>query len=165
MVFLKVAPWKHVIRFGMKGKLAPRYIGPYKIIERIGTVAYRVLLPPHLDRIHNVFHVSMLRKANLDPTRILPQIPMEVREDLTIEVQPVQIMDRSIKELRNKKVPLVKVLWRNSQIEEETWERESEMMKNYPGLFSYIGMNLNFEDEIFYFGGENVKTSRRKIIN
>jgi hypothetical protein len=102
MVFLKVAPWKHVIRFGMKGKLAPRYIGPYKIIERIGTVAYCVLLPPHLDKIHNVFHVSMLWKANLDPTRILPQISMEVREDLTMEVQPVRIMDRSIKELRNK---------------------------------------------------------------
>jgi len=71
MVFLKVALWKHVIRFGMKGILAPRYIGPYKIIERIGTVAYRILLPPHLDRIHNVFHVSMLQKADLDPTRIL----------------------------------------------------------------------------------------------
>ena len=98
MVFLKVAPWKHVIRFGMKGKLVPRYIGPYKIIERIGMVAYRVLLPPHLDRIHNVFHASMLRKANLDPTRILPHISMEVREDLTMEVQPVRIMDRSTKE-------------------------------------------------------------------
>jgi len=147
----------------MKGKLAPRYIGPYKIIERIGMVAYRILLPPHLDRIHNVFHVSMLRKADLDPTRILPQIPMEVQEDLTMEVQTVQIMDRSIKGLRNKKVPLVKVLWRNSQIEEETWERESEMMK-YPGLFSYIGMNLNFKDKIFFRRGE-CKTSRRKIIN
>ena len=66
MVFLKVAPWKHVIRFRMKGKLAPRYIEPYKIIEIIGTVAYRILLPPLLDRIHNVFHVSMLRKADLD---------------------------------------------------------------------------------------------------
>jgi hypothetical protein len=66
MVFLKVAPWKHVIRFGMKDKLVPRYIGPYKIIERIGTVAYQIILPPHLDRIHNVFYVSMLRKADLD---------------------------------------------------------------------------------------------------
>ena len=69
-----------------------------------------------------------------------------------MEVQPVKIMDRSIKELQNKKVSLIKVLWRNSQIEEETWERESEMMK-YPGLFSYIGMNLNFEDEIFLSEG------------
>jgi len=120
MVFLKVAPWKHVIRFGMKDKLVPRYIGPYKIIERIGTVAYQIILPPHLDRIHNVFYVSMLRKADLDLAWILPQISMEAREDLTMEVQPVQIMDRSIKELRNKKVPLVKVLWINSQIEEET---------------------------------------------
>ena len=76
---------------------------------------------------------------------------MEVREDLTMEVKPVQIMDRSINELQNKKVSLIKVLWRNSQIEEETWERESEMMKKYPGLFSYIGMNLNFEDGIYFF--------------
>jgi len=74
-----------------------------------------------------------------------------VREDLTMEVKPVQIMDRSINELRNKMVPLVKVLRRNSQMEEETWERESEMMKKYPGLFSYIGMNLNFEDGIYFF--------------
>ena len=72
MVFLKIVPWKHVIQFRMKDKLAPRYIVAYKIIERIGTVAYQILLPPHLDRIHNVFHVSMLRKANLDPARILP---------------------------------------------------------------------------------------------
>jgi hypothetical protein len=76
---------------------------------------------------------------------------MEVREDLTMEVKPVQIMDRSINELRNKMVLLVKVLRRNSQMEEETWERESEMMKKYPGLFSYIGMNLNFEDGIYFF--------------
>ena len=74
-----------------------------------------------------------------------------MREDLTMEVKPVQIMDRSINELRNKMVPLVKVLRRNSQMEEETWERESEMMKKYPGLFSYIGMNLNFEDGIYFF--------------
>jgi hypothetical protein len=92
----------------------------------------------------------MLRKADLDPTRILPQIPMEVQEDLTMEVQPVQIMDQSIKELRNKKVSLVKVLWRNSQIEEETCERESEMMKKYPGLFSYIGMNLISRKKFFF---------------
>jgi hypothetical protein len=72
MVFLKIVPWKHVIQFRMKDKLAPRYIEAYKIIERIGTVAYQILLPPHLDRIHNVFHVSMLWKANLDPARILP---------------------------------------------------------------------------------------------
>jgi hypothetical protein len=94
----------------------------------------------------------------LDPTRILPQIPMEVREDLTVVVQPVQIMDRSINELQNKKLSLIKVLWRNYQIEEETWERESEMMKKYPRLFSYIGMNLNFEKEIFFRRGE-CKTS------
>ena len=73
-----------------------------------------------------------------------------IREDLTMEVQPMQIMDRSIKELRNKKVSLGKVLWRNSQIKEETWERESEMKKKYPGLFYCIGTNLNFEEKSFF---------------
>jgi hypothetical protein len=87
---------------------------------------------------------------------------MEVREDLTMEVQPVQIMDRSIKELQNKKVLLVKVLWTNSQIEEETWERESEMMKKYPRLFPYIGMNLISRMK-FFLGGENVKPLGEKL--
>jgi len=87
---------------------------------------------------------------------------MEMWEDLTIEVQPVQIMDRSIKELQNKKVSLVKVLWRNSQIEEETWEKESEMMKKYPELFPYIGMNLISRMK-FFSGGDNVKPLGEKL--
>jgi hypothetical protein len=87
---------------------------------------------------------------------------MEMREDLTIKVQLVQIMDRSINELQNKKVPLVKVLWRNSQIKEETWERESKMMKKYPGLFPYIGMNLISRMK-FFLRGENVKPLGEKL--
>ena len=119
-VFLKVAPWKGIIRFGMKGKLAPRYIGPFEVIARIGLVAYRLKLPVHLEKIHNVFHVSLLRKTEVDPSRVLPPVPMEVKQNLTLETRPVKIMDRSEKTLRNKRVSLVRVLWRNSQIEEET---------------------------------------------
>ena len=100
-----------MLRFGMKGKLAPRYI--YKVVKRIGLV----VLPPHVTKIHDVFHVYMLRKAEIDPAQVLPQVPIEIEEDLTIDVKPVKILDRSGKELRNKKIPLVKVLWRSSLID------------------------------------------------
>jgi hypothetical protein len=118
-VFLKVAPWKGIILSGMKGILAPRYISPFGIIEIIGPVVYRLELPIYLDKIHNVFHVSMLRKAKVDPSRVLPLVPFKVKKDLTLETKSVKIMDGGEKVLRNKKVQLVRVLWKNSQIEEE----------------------------------------------
>jgi len=113
-VFLRVAPWKGIIRFGMKGKLTPRYISPFEVIAMVGPIAYRLRLPAHLEKIHNVFHVSLLWKVKVDPSRVLPPVPMEVKEDLTLEIRPVKIMDRSEKTLRNKRVPLIRVLWRNS---------------------------------------------------
>lgn len=85
-LFLKVAPWKHIILFGMKGKLAPKYIGPFEIVQKIGPVAYRLTLPPHLSKMHDVFHILLLRNAKLDPTRVLSQVPLEIKEDLTLEV-------------------------------------------------------------------------------
>ncbi|KAL6202542.1 hypothetical protein ACLB2K_026250 [Fragaria x ananassa] len=84
-VFLKLSPWKGVIRFGKRGKLTPRYIGPYKIIEQVGTVAYRLELPLELSRIHNVFHVSMLRKYITDPSHVLQEQPISLKKDLTCE--------------------------------------------------------------------------------
>ncbi|KAL5569900.1 hypothetical protein UlMin_026475 [Ulmus minor] len=92
-VFLKVAPMKGVMLFGKKGKLSPRYIGPFEILERIGKVAYRLALPPELSLVHNVFHVSMLQKYVPDPSHVLENEPIEVYEDLTYEEQPVQILD------------------------------------------------------------------------
>ncbi|KAL5559638.1 hypothetical protein UlMin_035849 [Ulmus minor] len=134
-VFLKVAPMKGVMRFGKKGKLSPRYIGPFEILERIGKVAYRLALPPELSSVHNVFHVSMLRRYVSDPSHVLENEPIEVHEDLTYEEQPVQILDQKDKTLRNKVISLVKVLWRNHKVEEATWEREDEMRTKYPHLF------------------------------
>ncbi|KAL5567803.1 hypothetical protein UlMin_024378 [Ulmus minor] len=134
-VFLKVAPMKGVMRFGKKGKLSPRYIGPFEILEKIGKVAYKLALPSELAAVHNVFHVSMLRKYVSDPSHVLASKPIEVREDLTYQEQPVQILDRKDKALRNKVIPLVKVLWRNHKVEEATWEREDEMRAKYPHLF------------------------------
>ena len=126
-VFLKVAPMKGVMRFGKKGKLSPRYIGPFKILERIGKVAYKLALPSELAAVRNVFHVSMLRKYVSDPSHVLESEPIEVQKDLTYEKQLVQILDRKDKALHNKVIPLVKVLWRNHKVEEATWEMEDEM--------------------------------------
>jgi hypothetical protein len=135
-VFLKLSPWKGVVRFGKRGKLSPRYIGPYVIIERIGDVAYRLDLPSELSQVHDVFHVSMLRKYIPDPAHILYAQPITLREDLAYIEEPVQILDRREQVLRNKTIPLVKVLWRNHNVEEATWEPEELMRQQYPYLFN-----------------------------
>ncbi|KAK6146170.1 hypothetical protein DH2020_020039 [Rehmannia glutinosa] len=133
-VFLKVAPTKGVIRFGKKGKLKPRYIGPYEILERIGEVAYKLALPPELSGVHDVFHVPMLRKYVFDPSHVVNREAIQVKEDLTYEEFPVAILDRKIHSLRNKDVVLVKVQWSRHGKEEATWEREDVMKDKYPNL-------------------------------
>ena len=109
-VFLKVSPWRKILRFGQRGKLSPRFIGPYEIQERIGPVAYRLTLPPELAKLHDVFHVSMLRRYRSDELHILPVQEIQVQEDLSYDEEPKAIMAREVKLLRNKQVPLVKVL-------------------------------------------------------
>ncbi|KAK8300843.1 hypothetical protein V6Z12_D05G420800 [Gossypium hirsutum] len=135
-VFLKVSPWKKVLRFDRKGKLSPRFIGPYEIIERIGPVAYRLALPPELDRIHNIFHVSMLRRYRSDPSHVICPTEVEIQLDMTYSEEPIKILARETTELRNKKINLVKVLWQKHGVEEATWEPEEEMRKQYPNLFT-----------------------------
>ena len=110
-------------------------MGPYEIVERIGEVAYRLRLPPELARIHDVLHVSMLRKYIEDPSHVLRDQPVELNEDLTYEERPVQIVDRKDQVLRNKVISLVKVLRMNHDKEEATWEREDPMQTQYPHLF------------------------------
>ena len=149
-VFLKVSPWKKVMRFGKKGKLSPRFIGPYEMIEKVGPVVYRLALPSELEKIHNVFHVSMLRRYRLDPSHVVSSEMMELRSDLTYEEEPVEILAQEVKELRKKRIPLVKVLWRNHKIEESMWESKEVMPQQYPQLFN----EGNFEDEILLRRGE-----------
>ena len=124
------------MRFGKKGKLSPRFVGPYEVIEKVGPVAYRLELPPDLEKIHNVFHVSMLRRYRSDPSHIVSSEIIELTPDLTYEKEPVEILAREVKKLRNKKIPLVKVLWRNHKIEEATWESEETMRQQYSQLFN-----------------------------
>jgi hypothetical protein len=134
-VFLKVAPMKGVLRFGKKGKLRPRFIGPFEILDRIGNVAYRLALPPRLSTVHNVFHVSMLRKYVHDPEHVINYDTLEVQKDLTYEEAPMEIIERKVHALRNKEVALVKIRWKNHGIEEATWEKEDEIKTKYPELF------------------------------
>ena len=112
-VFLKVLLWRKILRFGKKGKLSPRFIGPYEVLERIGPVAYRLTLPPELAKLHDVFHVSMFRRYRFDESHILPVLEIQVQEDFSYDEEPKAILARDVKQLRNKQVLLVKVLWQH----------------------------------------------------
>ncbi|KAL4032699.1 hypothetical protein IC575_005780 [Cucumis melo] len=135
MVFLKVAPMKGVLRFDKKRKLILRFVGPFEILERIGPLAYRLALPPSFYAVHDVFHVSMMRKYVTDPMHVVDFEPLQINKNLSYEEQPVDILARKVKMLRNRGIALVKVLWRNHEVEEATWERGEDMRAQYPELF------------------------------
>ncbi|TYK04917.1 pol protein [Cucumis melo var. makuwa] len=134
MVFLKVAPMKGVLRFEKKGKLSPRFVGPFEILERIGPVAYHLALPPSLSAVHDVFHVSKLSPRFVNRMHVVDFEPLRISENLSYEEQPVEILAREVKKLRSREISLVKVLWRNHGVEEATWKREEDMRAQYPEL-------------------------------
>ncbi|KAK4729469.1 hypothetical protein R3W88_022457 [Solanum pinnatisectum] len=123
------------MRFGKKGKLSPRYIGPYRISKRVGSVAYELELPQELAAVHLVFHVSMLKKCMGDSSLIIPTENIGIKDSLSYEEISVRILDRQVRKLRTKEVVSVKVLWRNQFVKEPTWEAEEDMKKRYPYLF------------------------------
>ena len=135
-VLLKVSPWKGVVRFGKKGKLSPRFVGPFEIIKRIGPVAYQLQLPEEMSGVHDVFHVSNLRKCLADESLTMPLKDVHINEKLKFVEEPLQIEDRQKKHLKRKTLILVKVKWNSKRGPEYTWELESEMKKKYPHLFS-----------------------------
>ncbi|WMV18375.1 hypothetical protein MTR67_011760 [Solanum verrucosum] len=118
---------KGVMRFGKKGKLSPRYIGPYKISKRIGKVAYELEIPQELAVVHLVFYASMLKKCMGDPSLIIPTEDIGIKDNLSYEEILVQILDRQVRKLRTKEVASIKVFWKNQFIEEATWEAEEDM--------------------------------------
>ena len=134
-VFLKVMPKRGVVRFGKRGKLSPRFIGPSEILERIGTVTYRLALPPSMSGVHKVFHVSMLRKYTPNPAHVVDWGQIEVDTNETFEEGPICILDSRDQVLRHKTVRLVRVLWRHYRVKESMWEREDTMRATYPFLF------------------------------
>lgn len=136
MVLLKVSPWKGVVRFGRKGKLAPRYVGPFKILKRIGPVAYELDLPTELSKVHPVFHIANLKKCVADENLHISLEDIQVDETMQFVEKPLEIADRSEKQLKRSRIPLVKVKWQSARGPEYTWEREDHMRTKYPELFS-----------------------------
>ncbi|KAJ9565898.1 hypothetical protein OSB04_001864 [Centaurea solstitialis] len=134
-VLLKVSPWKGLIRFGKKGKLSPRFVGPFEVIERIGPVAYGLDLPMELSSIHDTFHVSNLKKCLSEETVVLLLEEIQIDEQLRASEEPNDILDREIKQLRRSRIPIVKVRWNSRHGPEFTWEREAFMKSKYPHLF------------------------------
>ncbi|GJY66003.1 putative nucleotidyltransferase, ribonuclease H [Tanacetum coccineum] len=130
---IKAAPFE--VLYGRKGKLSPRYVGPFKIIERIGPVAYRLELPEKLRGIHNTFHVSNLKKCLADENLVIPLEEIQLDDKLHFIEEPVEIMDREVKQLKQSRIPIVKVRWNSRRGPEFTWEREDFFMKKYPHLF------------------------------
>ena len=136
-------------------------MGLLRLLERVGNLAYRLALPPSLERLHDVFHVSMLRKYVYDPSHVLPSIPEDVEPDMSYVEQPIQVIDTKVQELRTKSIPLVRVVWRNHNVEESTWELREEMERKYPWLFDLPSKSSLKFGSNFLLGGVNVTT--RKI--
>ncbi|GJZ89300.1 putative reverse transcriptase domain-containing protein [Tanacetum coccineum] len=135
-VMLKVSPWKGVVRFGKRGKLNPRYVGPFKVLEKVGSVAYKLEHPQELSRVHNTFHVSNLKKCYSDKPLAVPLEGLHVDDKLCFLEEPVEIMDREVKRLNQIRIPIVKVRWNSRRGPEFTWEREDQFQKKYPHLFT-----------------------------
>ena len=139
-VILKISPVKGVMRFGKKGKLSPRYVGPFQILRRIGRTAYKLALPPSMDKVHHVFHVSMLRKYLYDESHIMEPQTVDIGRDLSYSEQPVAIVDRETMKLQSRWIPSVRVVWQHHKEQEATWEPEEFMREQYPQLFTKSGM-------------------------
>jgi hypothetical protein len=118
------------------GTLCPRYVGPFQILKCVGPAAYQLALPPAMSGLHDVFHVSQLKKYVLDPFQPIELDSIELKSDMTFQPKPERIVDRDVKSLRRKEIPTLKVVWKGSPDGEAMWELESEMLNQYPHLFS-----------------------------
>ena len=135
-MYLKVSPLRGTTRFHVKGKLAPRFVGPYKILKKIGKLAYKLELPPNLAGVHPVFHVSQLRKCLRVLEEQVQTEALDIQDTLEYLEYPVQILDRAVKETRRTTIPMCKVLWSNHTEREATWEKEEDLRKQHPHLFT-----------------------------
>jgi hypothetical protein len=131
-VYLKVSPTKGVQWFGIKGKLAPRYIGPYEIVEACGLVAYKLKLPRKMSTIHNVFHVSQLKKCVRLPTEVIAEPEVEIELDLSYQEYPSKVLDYKERSTHVKMIKMYKIRWSNHSEEEATWETKEFLRSNYP---------------------------------
>ncbi|GKA82828.1 putative reverse transcriptase domain-containing protein [Tanacetum coccineum] len=135
-VMLKVSPCKGVIQFGKRGKLNPRYIRPFKILERIDPVAYKLELPEELSNVYSTFHISNLNKCLSDESLVIPMKELRLDDKLNFVEELVEIMDQEVKQLKQSRIPIIKVRWNSKRGPEFTWEREDQIHAKYPHLFS-----------------------------
>ncbi|GJX98506.1 putative reverse transcriptase domain-containing protein [Tanacetum coccineum] len=135
-VMLKVSPWKRVVHFGKREKLNPRYVRPFKVLEKVGEVSYKLELPEELSRVHNTFHVSNLKKCYADEPLAVPLDGLHFDDKLQFVEEPIEITNREVKRLKRSHIPLVKVRWNSRRGPEFTWEREDQFRKKYPHLFT-----------------------------
>ncbi|GJU92332.1 putative reverse transcriptase domain-containing protein [Tanacetum coccineum] len=140
-VMLKVSPWKGVVRFGKRGKLNPRYVGPFKVLGKVGEVAYKLELPEELSRVHNTFHVSNLKKCYAEEPLAVLLDGLHFDDKLQFMEEPVEIMDHKVKRLKRIRILLVKVRWNSKRGPEFTWEREDQFWKKYPHLFTKTALS------------------------
>ncbi|GJU75887.1 putative reverse transcriptase domain-containing protein [Tanacetum coccineum] len=131
-----VSPWKGVVRFGKRGKLNPRYVGPFKVLAKVGKVAYKLELPQELSRVHHTFHVSNMKKCYADEPLVMPLEGIHVDDKLQFVKEPVEIMEREIKRFKRSRIPLFKVRWNSRRGPEFTWECEDSFKQKYPQLFT-----------------------------
>jgi hypothetical protein len=134
-VYLKVSPLHGISRFKVKGKLSPRFIGPFRVFRRVGEMAYQLKLPDNLSDVHNVFHVSQLKKCLCVPEEQLPMEELSVQGDLTYTEYPIKILDTLTRVTRNKVIKMCKVQWSHHGEDEATWEREEVLRIDFPHLF------------------------------
>nr|GEV16708.1 putative reverse transcriptase domain-containing protein [Tanacetum cinerariifolium] len=142
-VMLKVSPWKGVVHFSNWGKLNPRYIGPFKVLAKVGTVAYRLELPEQLSRVHSMFHVSNLKKCLSDEPLAISLDEVHIDDKLRFVEEPVEVMDCEVKRLNQSRIPIIKVRWNSKRCLEFTLEREDQFRKKYPQLFTTNAPSTN----------------------
>jgi hypothetical protein len=148
-IYLKVSPMRGLCRFKVRGKLAPRFIGPFKILEKRGEIAYQLELPPQLSDVHDVFHVSQLKKCLRVPEEQIPMKDLDAKEDLSYQEYPLRILETSERVPWNKKIKMCKVQWSHHTEDEVTWEREEELKAEFPSFFL---IRPNLRDKIHFKG-------------